>query len=964
MEQRCGPYVFFSNFDSGNLARVEKNESFNGNPTTTADSEGEKEDVPQEIKVDHSFNVWTAPDAAGTQYQNGNRSWFYFGIRGPLSSHSIRITVMNMNRQSKLYAQGYNAIARFLPLRPNWERLRIKPAYKNNDASMMLTFTCTFPHSCDTAYFAFCYPWSYEETQTQLTQLDQEFSYCSKQLSSVQSPDTIYYYRETICYSLQGRKVDLLTISDFSHLSDPEPRFDMKLFPQCDEIRKERCRSFKNKRVFVLTSRVHPGETPSSFVFNGFLNFILRPNDIRAKRLRQLYVFKMIPLLNPDGVYLGHYRTDSRGVNLNRVYLDPNFDLFPSIYAAKSLLVFHHVNNRVRPNSVVQMANQSRKDILSEEVQDLEEELHEDAECRNDLEDLRESLEESYVHAKSEFKSDQLDSDIRKSASAPLLSPTSQLNNGSLRRSGATMSNISSERQGKLDGKIHFEIGNEGSDDDDADFTPQNGGPTKYASHLSDKALLDIHHSMSGIAFYVDLHGHASKRGCFIYGNHIDDEAMQVDNVTYTKLISLNSQHFDFDGCNFTEKNMYAKDRHDQSSKEGAGRVAIFKAIGIVHSYTLECNYNMGRITNVLSSCSGPGSGRLTPPSSPSYMPVRYTQAHFEDVGKAVAIAALDMVQENPCSRIPTSEFGCLARLKEWVRFKVLAGKADSRVYRNANLKGSQNGLKMRSMSMPTTQQKQQQQQQKPTPKPSISYRLSNQQSKRQQPVKKEPISPTKRTFSFGSNKVTSPYFSKPSISVAGGLSGGSNNDDEMNKEQAITNSEPMSKLASLSSASENDSGGGNKKKHSSPARQQLLTLSKVEPSFPAQPKLTVSQQKPLKNDKAEENGSLKFVNRRPQSRGYNFFSNTHISPSSPQLSNGNITSKSYASTSFYQRQMSADAATRRSVPAVGQSSTSKANKYVSLSLFKEKQILQKAFNYFKEISLRFVYPLSHCYLY
>ena len=69
--------------------------------------------------------------------------------------------------------------------------------------------------------------------------------------------------------------------------------------------------------------------------------------------------------------------------------------------------------------------------------------------------------------------------------------------------------------------------GNEGSDIEDGQI-PKCVPGEGHAPHLCDPKLLEISPKESGIAFYVDLHGHASKRGCFIYGNYYETEDMQV----------------------------------------------------------------------------------------------------------------------------------------------------------------------------------------------------------------------------------------------------------------------------------------------------------------------------------------------------------------------------------------------------------------------------------------------------
>ncbi len=71
--------------------------------------------------------------------------------------------------------------------------------------------------------------------------------------------------------------------------------------------------------------------------------------------------------------------------------------------------------------------------------------------------------------------------------------------------------------------------------------------------------------------------------------------------MLFPKLVSMNSLNFDFAECSFNEKMMFVKDKGCGLSREGCARVAVYKATGIVHSYTLECNFFTGRRINHLT---------------------------------------------------------------------------------------------------------------------------------------------------------------------------------------------------------------------------------------------------------------------------------------------------------------------------------------------------------------------------
>lgn len=90
-------------------------------------------------------------------------------------------------------------------------------------------------------------------------------------------------------------------------------------------------------RVIILLARSHPGESIVSFVCQGFLEFLLGSHPI-ATILRESFVFKIIPMINPDGVFLGNNRCNLIGQDLNRAWNIATQFSHPTIVATKNML--------------------------------------------------------------------------------------------------------------------------------------------------------------------------------------------------------------------------------------------------------------------------------------------------------------------------------------------------------------------------------------------------------------------------------------------------------------------------------------------------------------------------------------------------------------------------------------------------------------------------------------------------
>ena len=483
--------TFSSMFDNGNLARVER-VVYKSAPVS-------KSGGSSSSNIYH-YKIWTACDNQGTERESRHCSWFHFTISGLPVDASLRIQIANSSSSSGLYKHDMRPVVRSNATNQKWTRLRNKVLFVNseeNSKNLNVMFEHAVELADDTISFACTYPYSY-------TMLQEDLGLFDTHVNRLDVPESIYYCRELLVHSSDGLRLDLLTISSVDGASNAHEETLAGLFPGA-ATSESRPLLFRSKQVVFVSARVHPGEVPAQHVMKGMLSMLLDKNNVYSKELRKHFVFKIVPMLNPDGVYRGHFRMDQHGQNLNRYYLDPDQRLQPAVFASKR--------------------------------------------------------------------------------------------------------------------------------------------------------LIDLYAQSQQLAFYLDLHAHASKRGCFMYGNVIENAQEQTQNQLFCKLIGLNTPHFDYPSCLFSKEHMSRIDPGDKSkglTAEGCGRVSTYLAHGIIHSYTLECSYNSSKgsfSAEAAQKCNGVG-GRGSRPELSSGKPEPYNPLIYAGVGRAILIAILDITDLNPIAKL------------------------------------------------------------------------------------------------------------------------------------------------------------------------------------------------------------------------------------------------------------------------------------------------------------------------
>ena len=314
--------IFESRFESGNLLCAFRTEDGN------------------------SYQLYLQNDTNTTGYIQ----WFFFRVSNTRKGRKVNFNIINMLRKTCLYNHGLK-IMTYSTMAAQKENIgwcrdctnTIYYAnnlfvYNNNNASKKrnlhsLSFDYEFKYDNDTVYFANSLPYFYSSLMKELNKYE------------LDEDNYPYFHRKTLAMTLGGNDLDMFTINSMYDLfkngiiSVVTPKSNNYSYIKNNiENNNNTSQVLDERKAVVIIGRQHPGETVGSYVVKGMYEFLMGDSD-EAKKLREIYIFKIVPMMNPDGVLVGNSRTSFAGCDLNRRWGKPNEIIHPEIYNTKQMIL-------------------------------------------------------------------------------------------------------------------------------------------------------------------------------------------------------------------------------------------------------------------------------------------------------------------------------------------------------------------------------------------------------------------------------------------------------------------------------------------------------------------------------------------------------------------------------------------------------------------------------------------------
>jgi len=337
----------------------------------TFDSEFESGNLLRAVqRGDAAYDLFLRSDL----HTGGHTQWFYFAVSNTHPAALVRLAdqgvqvppvrarfnIVNLTKPDSLFNLGMRPVVYSCLdaatkgsgwLRAGSDISYVANHYSRNNAPgngegancyYTLSFTIEFHNPKDTVLIAYSYPYTVADYQAHL----------SRVLSRPASSD--YIRQSRLCTTLGGEECHLLVITNFRD-KESRDRIGPITFAQTEAWKVDQPTAPSSssraagagggkppqrqalKPAFFISCRVHPGETPASWMLKGMLDF-LTSDCKQAVVLRNAFVIFVVPILNPDGVIYGNNRCSLAGVDLNRQWKVPIKGLHPTVWHLKTLM--------------------------------------------------------------------------------------------------------------------------------------------------------------------------------------------------------------------------------------------------------------------------------------------------------------------------------------------------------------------------------------------------------------------------------------------------------------------------------------------------------------------------------------------------------------------------------------------------------------------------------------------------